>query len=72
MIPTEFFEARQWEVVRVTEGGKTWYEVHSGLLVVTREFATWKTRSLAAAKRCRDRQNQEGRERLMRQEEVIQ
>lgn len=61
-----------WEVVEVTERWKIWYEVRSGALAMTDDGGTPKRyRNLAAARRERDRQNEEDGIRASRTERIV-
>ncbi len=51
------YEPRRWDVIEVTEAGKTWWEVRSGILAIchSESHSPVRFRSLRAAQRARDK-----------------
>lgn len=67
------FEYEPYEVVEVSEGRKTWYEVRSGYTVVSDAMsgAPWRFRTLKRAQRYADKENAKQSDRVNRVERVV-
>lgn len=61
----------RWEVIEVVEGGKTWYELHKGALVLNRDYTRWQPRSLKRAMRYRDKLRKRDADEQARTERII-
>lgn len=64
-----------WEIIAVTQGGRTWYELRksgdSALVLNSAWGGTWTTNSIRQARKMRDKLNREDAEGDERWERVV-
>jgi hypothetical protein len=65
------WKRERWEVICVTEGRKTWYEVRSGALVASTGYGATRFHSATTARRDRDKLQKQDDARAARREDVL-